>query len=130
MNFESKPVLWTGRVVTVLVVAFLLMDATTKLIPIDAVAEGMKQAGIPLERARYIGLTVLLCAALYAIPRTAVLGAVLITGFLGGAMAAHLTDAGPLWPHNLIVLAIGALAWTGLYLRDPRLRALFPYRND
>jgi hypothetical protein len=67
---------------------------------------------------------------LYAIPRTAVLGAVLITGFLGGAMAAHLTDAGPLWPHNLIVLAIGALAWVGLYLRDPRLRALFPYRND
>jgi hypothetical protein len=130
MNFESKPVLWTGRVVTVLVVAFLLMDATTKLIPIDAVAEGMKQAGIPLERARYIGLTVLLCAVLYAIPRTAVLGAVLITGFLGGAMAAHLTDAGPLWPHNLIVLAIGALAWVGLYLRDPRLRALFPYRND
>jgi hypothetical protein len=130
MNFESKPVLWTGRVVTVLVVAFLLMDATTKLIPIDAVAEGMKQAGIPLERARYIGLTVLLCAVLYAIPRTAVLGVVLITGFLGGAMAAHLTDAGPLWPHNLIVLAIGALAWVGLYLRDPRLRALFPYRND
>jgi hypothetical protein len=130
MTFDSKPVLWTGRIITVLVVAFLLMDAATKLIPIDAVAEGMKQAGIPLERARYIGLTVLACAVLYAIPRTAVLGAVLITGFLGGAMAAHLRDDGPLWPHNLIVFAIGALAWAGLYLRDPRLRALFPYRND
>lgn len=130
MNFESRPVLWTGRVVTALVVAFLLMDAATKLIPIDAVVQGMREAGIPLERAQHIGLTVLVCAVLYAIPRTAVLGAVLITGFLGGAMAAHLRDAGPLWPHNLIVLAIGALAWAGLYLRDPRLRALFPYRND
>jgi hypothetical protein len=59
-----------------------------------------------------------------------VLGAVLITGFLGGAMAAHLRDDGPLWPHNLIVFVIGALAWAGLYLRDPRLRALFPYRSD
>lgn len=130
MTFDSKPVLWAGRVITVLVVAFLLMDATTKLIPIDAVVEGMKQAGIPLERAQYIGLTVLVCAVLYAVPRTAVFGAVLITGFLGGAMAAHLTDAGPLWPHNLFVVGIGALAWAGLYLRDPRLRALFPYRND
>ncbi|MGE0062019.1 MAG: DoxX family protein [Xanthobacteraceae bacterium] len=130
MNFESRPVLWTGRVVTALVVAFLLMDAATKLIPIDAVVQGMREAGIPLERAQHIGLTVLVCAVLYALPRTAVLGAVLITGFLGGAMAAHLRDAGPLWPHNLTVLAIGALAWAGLYLRDPRLRALFPYRND
>ena len=129
MTFDSKPVLWTGRVITALVVAFLLMDAATKLIPIDAVVEGMKEAGIPLGRARYIGLTVLLCAVLYAIPRTAVLGAVLITGFLGGAMAAHLRDAGPLWPHNLLVFAIGALAWAGLYLRDPRLRAMLPLRR-
>lgn len=129
MTFDGKPALWTGRVITALVVAFLLMDAATKLIPIDAVVEGMKQAGIPLERARYIGLTVLLCSVLYAIPRTAVLGAVLITGFLGGAMAAHLRDAGPLWPHNLLVFAIGALAWAGLYLRDPRLRTMLPLRR-
>ena len=59
MNFESRPVLWTGRVVTALVVAFLLMDAATKLIPIDAVVQGMREAGIPLERAQHIGLTVL-----------------------------------------------------------------------
>ncbi len=125
--FDTKAALWTGRVMSGVMTLLFIVDGVTKLIPIQPVVAGMKEAGIALELARPIGLAVLVPAVLYAIPQTAVLGAVLLTGFLGGAMAAHLRDTTPQLPHDLFILLLGILTWLGLWLRQPRLRALMPW---
>ncbi len=124
--------LWTGRIMSGLVVAFLVFDGGIKLAPLAIVTETMQQLGYSgsPELARGLGVMTLVIALLYALPRTSLLGAILLTGLLGGAMATHLRVGSPLFSHLLFGLYLGLLAWGGLYLRDPRLRRLFPVRLD
>jgi hypothetical protein len=115
---------WAGRVMNGVVVAFLLVDGAVKVLDLAVVGETLNQLGYPASLARGLGVLTLLIAVLYAFPRTAFLGAVLLTGLLGGAMATHLRVGSPLFTHLLFGLYIGVLAWAGLWLRDPRLRAV------
>jgi hypothetical protein len=122
--------LWTGRVLSGLVVLFLLFDGAIKLVPIQPVTDTMMQLGYSGDPslARGLGVLTLLCAVLYAWPRTSVLGAVLLTGLLGGAIATHLRVGSPLFSHLLFGGYLGLIAWGGLYLRHPALRRLLPFR--
>ncbi|MDB5630436.1 MAG: hypothetical protein JWQ51_2776 [Tardiphaga sp.] len=125
---SSSATLWTGRILSGAVVAFLLLDGVIKLVPIAPVTETLRQLGFTVtdDLARGIGVLTLICAILYAIPRTSVLGAILLTGLLGGAMATHLRADSPLFTHLLFGFYVGVIAWFGLWLRDPRLRGLLP----
>jgi hypothetical protein len=120
----SKVSRWTGRVMTGLVTAFLLFDASIKLAQLEMVERGSRELGYPPETMLPIGLTLLACLTLHLIPRTAVLGAVLLTGYLGGAIATHVRVGNPLFSHVLFPIYVAALIWGGLYLRDRRVRAL------
>lgn len=120
----SSSTRWAGRIVTALPVLFLLFDATIKLLQIQPVIDAFQRLGIPEHLAPVIGTLQLACVALYLVLRTALLGAVLLTGFLGGATMIHVRIGDPLFSHTLFPAYIGALAWAGLYLRDARLRAL------
>lgn len=117
----------TGLVMSGLVIAFLLFDS--KLVPIAAVTETMAALGYPPGLERGLGVLTLVCTLLYAVPRTSVLGAILLTGLFGGAMATHLRVGSPLVSHLLFGLYLGLLMWGGLYLRDARLRGLIPLRT-
>jgi hypothetical protein len=127
----SRTSLWIGRVLSSLVILFLVMDGVIKLVPIKEVTETMQQLGYSgtVDQARLLGVLTLGCALLYAIPRTSILGAILLTGLLGGAMATHLRVDSPLFTHLLFGFYIGLMAWCGLYLREPALRALIPIRQ-
>ena len=125
----GKAALWTGRIFTALVVAFLLMDGIVKFMMIQPVIDTFKEMGYPVKHAILIGVIDVACAILLAIPRTAVLGAVLLTGLLGGAIATHVRIDSPLFSHTLFGVYLGLLAWAGLYLREPRVRALLPLRS-
>jgi hypothetical protein len=122
--------IWAGRIISGLVVAFLLFDGAIKLIPLEIVTETSAQLGIPTHLARTLGILTLLCAVLYAFSRTAVLGAILMTGYLGGAIYTHLLAGSPMFSHTLFGVYLGVLMWGGLYLRDERLRALIPFRRE
>lgn len=126
----SKAWLWVGRIMTAVPVLFLIFDGVIKLIEIVPVTEGMAQLGYPDGVARGIGLVLLVCVALYVVPRTTVLGAILLTGFLGGAVATHVRVGNPLFSHTLFPTYVALMLWGGLYLRDDRLRALIPLRRD
>lgn len=127
----SKTMLWTGRVFSGLVILFLLLDGIIKLVPLPVVTETMAQLGYPgtVGLARGLGVLTLACVGLYAWPRTSTLGAILMTGLFGGAMATHLRVGSPLFSHFLFGAYLGLLAWGGLFLREPRLRALLPWRR-
>jgi hypothetical protein len=125
---RSGAMLWIGRVMSAIVVLFLLMDASMKLADMEWVQQAAQQLGWPLTLDRVLGLIDLACLILYAVPRTAVLGAILMTGLLGGAIAAHLRLLDPLFTHTLFGVYLGLLAWGGLWLRDERVRALIPLR--
>jgi len=126
----SNTALWIGRIMSGLVVAFMLLDGAMKLVPLDVVVTTSEQMGIPGSLARTLGIIGLICTVLYAVPRTSVLGAILLSGYLGGAMASHLRLGDPILTHTLYGLYLGLLAWGGLYLRDRRLRALIPLHVD
>jgi hypothetical protein len=125
----SKGALWTGRVLTALTVVFLLFDGIIKLVMIQPVVDTFAQMGFPVKHAYLIGFIDVACAVLIAIPRTAVLGTVLMTALLGGAIATHLRIDSPLFSHTLFGVYLGLIAWAGLYLREPRVRALLPLRS-
>ena len=128
----SNTRLWIGRILSGIVIVFLVFDGIIKLIPIAPVIETMRQLGYGGDVttvARGLGVLTLVIVALYAIPRTAILGAILLTGLLGGAMATHLRVGSPLFTHFLFGLYLGLMAWEGLYLRDDRLRAMIPLRS-
>jgi len=127
-NPTSSAALWIGRVMSGLVIAFMLLDGAMKLVPLDVVITTSEQMGIPGNLARTLGILGLICTVLYAIPRTSIIGAILLTGYLGGAIASHLRLGDPIFTHTLFGLYLGLLAWGGLYLRDDRLRALIPLR--
>lgn len=116
---------WTGRVLSGLAVAFLLFDVVLKLAKVPVVDASMRELGWSADLARPLGATLLACLALYVVPRTASLGAVLLTGYLGGAIATHLRLGNPLFSHTLFPIYVAAFVWVGLALRDDRVRALF-----
>lgn len=120
----SKKILWTGRVLSALPFLMLVLSAVMKLTNAPAVAEGMNHFGVPANLTFGLGLLEFACAILYVVPRTAVLGAILVTGYLGGAILTTLRVGDSVY----IQAILGVLAWAGLYLRDPRLRALLPLR--
>jgi DoxX-like family len=127
-SLDTAPVGRTARriglAITALVVAFLLFDSVTKLLQVPAVVEATEQMGFPASTVPIIGGTLLLCLVLYVVPRTAVLGAVLLTGYLGGAVCAQLRIEAPLLSTLLFPVYTGVLVWLGLYLRSAVLRAL------
>lgn len=121
----SKKILWTSRVMSTLPVLMLLMSAGMKFAPPPDAAKGFEHLGWSMNLAFGLGVLELACTALYVIPRTAVLGAILLTGYLGGAIATHVRVGDP----YVTVVMLGVLIWGGLFLRDPRLRALIPLRS-
>lgn len=127
----SGKAIWAGRIISGVVIVFLLLDGAIKLVPIDVVTETMAQLGYPasVNMARLLGILTLVGTVLYAIPRTSVLGAILLTGYLGGAIATHLRVDSPLFTHLLFGVYLGLMIWGGLYLRDDRVRALIPLRQ-
>jgi DoxX-like family len=125
----SKGSLWTGRIMTGLPALFLLIDAVGKLVKPAPVVEGTVQLGYPESVLLGLGIVLLACTILYLIPQTAVLGAILLTGYLGGAVATHVRVGSPLFSHILFPVYVAVLIWGGLYLRDERLRALIPLRR-
>lgn len=126
---NPRTMLRIGWVLSGVVLLFLLFDAAAKLALMPQVIEATALLGYPAASIRPLGLICLACAVLYAVPRTAILGAILLTGFLGGATASHLRLDDPLFTHTLFGVYVGVLAWAGLYLRDPRLRSLIPFRH-
>ena len=125
----SKAALWGGRVLSALPALFLLADSVGKLLKPAPVVEGTVKLGYSESVIVPLGVVLLVCTALYLIPRTAVLGAILLTGFLGGAVATHTRVGDPLFTHILFPVYFGVMLWGGLYLREPRLRALIPLRS-
>jgi len=127
----SKPALLTGRVLSGLVIVFLLFDGAIKLVPWPIVTETMDRIGYGSSEtlARSLGVITVACTVLYAIPPTAFVGAILLTGYLGGAMASHLRIGSPLFSHTLFGFYLGLMVWGGLWLRDRRLRALLPFQR-
>lgn len=119
----------TGRILSGLCIAFLGMDAIVKVLLIEPVRAAAPQLGYQPETMVPIGIALLVCTLLYAAPRTAVLGAILLTGYLGGAVATHVRVLHPLVTHALFPLYLGAFVWGGLLLRDARLRAFLPWRS-
>ena len=122
--------LWAGRIVTAIPVLFLLFDAVIKFAQIAPVRESFAQLGYPERLAPIIGALALACLILYLIPRTSVLGAILLTAYLGGAVATHVRVGNPLVTHALFPTYVALLLWGGLWLRDDRLRALLPLRRQ
>jgi DoxX-like family len=125
----SKGRLWTGRIMSALPVLFLLMDGVMKLLKPEFVVKATVQLGYPESIILGLGIVLLVCVILYVIPRTAVLGAILLTGYLGGAVATHARVGDPLFSHTLFPLYVAILLWGGLYVREDRLRELIPLRR-
>ena len=120
----SRARLWTARALTLLVVAFLLMDASMKVLKAAPAVQGTAELGYPAGSIVGIGLLLIACTVLYVIPRTSVFGALLLTGYLGGAIASQVRVGNPLFSHVLFPVYFAAIIWGALYLRDTRLRAL------
>lgn len=120
--------LWAGRIAGAIAVLFLLLDSLMKMLKMPPAVEGTTQLGFPEGTVAPIGIVLLVCVVPYVIPRTAALGAVLLTGYLGGAVAAQVRVASPLFA-TWFPIGVAALVWTGLVLRDDRLRALFSRRG-
>jgi hypothetical protein len=122
-SMNTKTQLWLGRAITALPVLFLLFDGAVKLMNIPAVSQSFKDLGFQRNLALELGILELVLIVIYLIPRTAILGAVLWTGYLGGAIATHLRLDQPLFTHTLFPLYVAVPLWLGLWLRDARLRA-------
>lgn len=125
----SKKGLWVGRILSGLLVLFLIPDGIVKFIRPAPVLEAFAHVAWPVSLANTLGILLLTCTALYVFPRTSVLGAILLTGYLGGAVATHLRAGDPLFSHVLFPTYLGTLLWLGLYLREDRLRVLIPLRS-
>jgi hypothetical protein len=126
---DNKKMIWSGRIMSGLATLFLLIDAVMKVVKARVAVEGTVQVGYPESTVVGIGLSLLVSTLLYAIPRTSVLGAILVTGYLGGAVATNVRMSAPLFSYILTPVYVGVLVWGGLYLRDERLRALIPVRR-
>ena len=121
----SNKSLWAGRAISTLLVLFLLFDAVAKLMKIAPVLQAFTQLGFSTSLAVPIGVVLLVCTIVYVIPPTSILGAILLTAYLGGATVTHLRAGQPFY----FPIIFGVLVWGGLYLREDRLRALVPFRS-
>jgi len=121
--------LWTGRVISVIVILFLLFDSVVKLMKLAPVKQACLELGYPESLIVPIGALLLICTVVYLIPRTSIFGAVLLTGYLGGAVASQVRVGNPLFSQALFPIYFGALIWVGLYLRDARLRVFNPFES-
>ena len=129
-NFSiSTRQLWIGRVLSSLAVLFLLFDSAGKLFEVQPVIDGTLQLGYPRDIVFTLGVVLLSCVLVYLIPRTSVLGALLLTAYLGGAVATHVRVENPLFSHVLFPTYVAAFLWGGLILRDPRVRVVLPVRR-
>ena len=124
MSVHRAP--WAGRIMSASVVVALVADGAIQLFASAQIASMLQETGFAMDLTRTLGPIILACAVLYAFPATSVLGAILVTGFLGGAICAHVRIGELGSPPELICLLLGALTWGGLYARDPRIRALLP----
>ena len=127
-TFNSKTWIWVGRVVSTLVVLFCVFDGLMKVIKEPHVIAASAEFGFSGNEMVLIGVLMLACTILYAIPRTAILGAVLLTGYLGGAVVSNLRVGHPVF-ECIFPVIFGALAWGGIFVREPRVRELIPFRN-
>jgi hypothetical protein len=118
--------LWAGRIMSAFVVIALVADGAIQLFAPAQIAGMLQETGFAMDLTRVVGPILLASAILYAIPASSVLGAILVTGFLGGAICAHVRIGELGSPPELISLALGTMTWGGLYLRDPRIRVLLP----
>jgi hypothetical protein len=125
----SKGKLWAGRILTTLAVAFIVVDGVMKLFKPPFVVKATLELGYPESSIVGIGVLLLVCTLIHLIPRTSILGAVLLTGYLGGAVASNVRIGNPLFSHVLFPVYIATMIWGGLYLRDNRLRALISSNN-
>lgn len=125
VNTSAKVMVWSGRVISTLVVVMLGMSAVMKFTNSPQLTEGMAHLGWPVKFAIALGITELVCTIVYAIPQTSVLGAILLTGYMGGTIATHARIEEAFF----IQTGIGVLVWLGIFLRDARLRALIPLRR-
>ena len=121
---------WAGRSISALVVLFLLLDSAVKLMKLPPAVEGTARLGYPVSLVLPIGIVLLICVVLYVIPSTSVVGAILLTGYLGGAVASNVRIGNPLFGYVLFPVYVAVLLWTGLLLRDDRLRELVPLRSE
>lgn len=128
-TLSGKGALWTGRVITGIVVLFLLVDALMKVVESQVAMEGSIQLGWPEHDVQAIGIVLLIATILYIIPRTSILGAILLTGYLGGATSIMVRAMQPGHPY-LFPIVFGVLVWAGLFLRDEKVRALIPLRKE
>ncbi len=125
---ESKGMLWTGRVLSGLMALFFISDGVGHLMKPAPVVEAFARLGYPLSASVWIGLMALICTAIYVTPRTSVLGAILLTGYLGGAVSTHVR-AGSTMFETIFPVILGVLVWTGIFVRDGQLRQLIPLRR-
>jgi hypothetical protein len=123
-----KTTIWAGRIISALAILFLTFDSIIKVLNLTPAVEATTQLGYPTGLVVAIGVLELACLAVYVIPRTSVLGAILLTGYLGGAIATQVRASSPLFS-VVFPIIIGALIWGGLFVRDERLRALIPLRK-
>ena len=121
--------IWVGRILSALAILFLSFDTIVKVLRLPVAIEGTTQLGYPESTVFVIGVIQLVCLVLYVIPQTSVFGAILFTGYLGGAIATHLRIGSPLFTHILFPIYVALLIWGGLYARDERLRSLIPIRR-
>ena len=121
--------IWIGRILSALAILFLSFDTIVKVLRLPVAIEGTTQLGYPESTVFVIGIIQLVCLVLYVIPQTSVFGAILFTGYLGGAIATHLRIGSPLFTHILFPIYVAVLIWGGLYTREPRLRAMIPLRR-
>jgi len=122
---QSKKMLWTGRIISGLVILFMIVDSVGKVMKFAPYLEGTVRVGYPASLVVPLGIVLLICTVVYAIPITSVLGAILLTGYLGGATATHVRVGQPFW----FPVMMGVLLWAALFLREERLRALIPLRK-
>lgn len=125
----SRGQLWTGRIIATLLSLFLVFDAVAKFFKPRPVVDAFERLNFPLSLAVPIGVILLICVLLYLIPQTSILGAILLTGYLGGAVCTHLRHQDPLFSTVLFPVYFGILIWLSLFLREPRLRTLIPFRR-
>jgi hypothetical protein len=126
----SRRALWTGRILGALAVTFLIFDSFGKLLEVQPVLDGTKQLGYPPDVVFPLGVILMVSVLVYLVPRTAALGAVLLTAYLGGAVATHVRVGSPLFTHVLFPTYVAALLWGSLMLRDARLRSFVPWGDS
>ncbi len=126
---SSKKALWTGRILSGIAIVLLCFDSITKILKVDGVVKAAMQSGYPVSLLSTIGTILLVCLIVYAIPRTAAIGAMLITGYLGGAFEANLRAGLPLFSMALFPVYFAVLVWGGVFLREQRVRQFFSLKR-